>query len=98
MNAWQNQLEEMKVEMKFWEVDEFINFYGKIQNTIMTNIESILNHRLTKDLGKIQTDISNKFNSHSPIFKQIEEKISDQNQAIVYNLRQFDLLPNEFKE
>jgi hypothetical protein len=65
-----DQLDGMKKEnenMRNRRVQELYN----LQNSTMANLESSLLYKLVIELGKIQTDLSAKFNSLTPIFKQI---------------------------
>jgi hypothetical protein len=57
--------------MKSLEIDDFNNFYVKFQNSPMATIESILNHKLTEELGKNQLNLPHHFNSLTLIFNQL---------------------------
>jgi hypothetical protein len=70
MIVMRNQLCEMKKEMKTWAVNEFKNFKN-LQNSSMVNFESSLLHKLIAESGKIQTNLSPKFDNFTPLFKQI---------------------------
>jgi hypothetical protein len=97
MIMMRDQLDEMKKEMKGWEANECKNL-KELQNNSMANLESSLLHKLVVELGKIQTNLSTKFNNLTPIFMQSQDKITEQGNAILNNNKIIELLPEKIKD
>jgi hypothetical protein len=96
MIMMRDQRDEMKKEMKNWDDEDFKNFKD-FQNSSMANFESSLLHKLVVELGKIQTNLSAKFNNLTPIFKQLQDKIVEQGNAILENNKRIEQLPENIK-
>jgi hypothetical protein len=106
MNSLKSLIKEMKVEIQthhnktseqFIHVGELSTEYDTRNERTIAGLESLLNQKLIVEMNKLQLNMSNQFNNLTPQFKQICDKIVEQNNAILHHSMKIESLPAEIK-
>jgi hypothetical protein len=106
MNSLKSLIKEMKMEIQthhnktseqFVHVGELLNEYETRNDRTIASLESLLNQKLIVEMNKLQLNMSNQFNNLTPQFRQICDKIVEQNIAILHHSMKIESLPAEIR-
>jgi hypothetical protein len=65
---------------------------------MITNVETQLVNKVIEEMGKLDAKISKNYNNLTALHTQLFERIAEQETVIVNHLKQFNNIPEKYKE